>query len=161
MKINFPAETAMAKHFATLRFYLGLLVENCLETGPGAAILTRKRSHMRWRRQSALDVYTGSFGLFLFVSPWLFAFAGKVARIDVWASGAAIAAVSIAALVAFSDWEEWLNLLLGVWLTVSPWVLGFTHTKAMHVSIGLGAMVAFVAGLELWLVKYDPQYSSG
>jgi hypothetical protein len=61
----------------------------------------------------------------------------------------------------FSYWEEWLNLLLELWLTVSPWVLGFTHTKAMHVSIGLGAMVAFVAGLELWLVKYDPQYSSG
>jgi len=94
-------------------------------------------------------------------SPWLFAFAGKVARIDVWASGAAIAAVSIAALVAFSDWEEWLNLLLGLWLTVSPWVLGFTHTKAMHVSIGLGAMVAFVAGLELWLVKYAPNIVRG
>ena len=111
MEINCPAETAKAKHFAALRFYLGLLVENCLETGPGAATVTRKRLHMRWRRQSALDVYTGSFGLFLFVSPWLFAFAGKVARIDVWATGAAIAALSI---VAFSDWEEWLNLLLGL-----------------------------------------------
>jgi hypothetical protein len=115
---------------------------------------------MRWRRQSALDVYTGSFGLFLFVSPWLFAYAGEVARIDVWASGAAIAALSIAAIIAFSDWEEWLNLLLGLWLMVSPWVLGFTHTRAMHISIGVGAMVAFVAALELWLVKYEPQYSS-
>jgi hypothetical protein len=115
---------------------------------------------MRWRRESALDIYTGSFGLFLFVSPWLFAYRGEVARIDVWASGAAIVTISIAAIVAFSDWEEWLNLLLGLWMMVSPWVLGFTHTRAMHVTMGLGAMVAFVAALELWLVKYEPQYSS-
>jgi hypothetical protein len=116
---------------------------------------------MRWRRESALDVYTGTFGLFLFVSPWLFAYANEAARIDVWASGAAVVAISIAAIVAFSDWEEWLNLLLGFWLMISPWALGFMYTRAMHISIGLGAMVAFVAGLELWVVNYEPRYSSG
>jgi SPW repeat len=46
-----------------------------------------------------------------------------------------------------SAWEEWFNLLLGLWSMVSPWALGFMHTKAMHVSIGLGAMVTFVAAL--------------
>jgi len=46
-------------------------------------------------------------------------------------------------------------------LIASPWVLGFAHTRAMHVSIGLGAMVAFIAALELWLVSYEPQYGSG
>jgi hypothetical protein len=34
------------------------------------------------------------------------------------------------------------------------------HTRAMHISIGLGAMVAFLAALELWLMNYDPQFSS-
>ena len=75
-------------------------------------------------------------------------------------SGAAIAAIAVAAIVAFSDWEEWLNLALGVWLMISPWLFGFMHTKAMHVSILLGAMVAFVAALELWLVHYDHGYDS-
>jgi SPW repeat len=73
----------------------------------------------------------------------------------------AITAMSIAAILAFSDWEEWFNLLLGLWSMLSPWALGFMHTRAMHVSIGLGAMVMFVAALELWLVNYEPQYSSG
>src|SRR6202020_1942817 len=100
------------------------------------------RPHLEWRRESALDVYTGSFGFFLFASPWLFAYASERARIDIWASGAAIAAISIAAMVAFSGWEEWLNLLLGVWLMISPWVLGFVHAKALHVCFGLGAVVA-------------------
>jgi hypothetical protein len=120
---------------------------------PSEAVKSPKESGMGWRRESALDIYTGSFGLFLFVSPWLFAYANEVARIDVWASGAAITAISIAAILAFSDWEAWLNLLLGLWSIVSPWALGFIHTRAMHVSIGLGAMVAFVAALELWLVN--------
>ena len=115
---------------------------------------------MRWRRPFVLDFYTATFGVFLFVSPWLFAYANKNARLDLWASGAAIAAISIAAIVALSYWEEWLNLLLGFWLIASPWVLGFAHTRAMHASIGLGAMVAFIAALELWLVNYEPQYGS-
>jgi len=45
-----------------------------------------------------------------------------------------------------------MNLLLGQWLVASPWILGFTHTRAMHFSIGLGAVVAFLAVLKLWLV---------
>ena len=56
------------------------------------------------------------------------AYASEVVRIDVWASGAAIAAISIAAMLAFSDWEEWFNLVLGLWSMVSPWALGFMHT---------------------------------
>ena len=47
--------------------------------------------------------------------------------------------------------EEWANLLVGCWLIVSPWLLGFAHTRAMHFSIVAGAVVAFMAVLELWL----------
>ena len=115
---------------------------------------------MRWHRQFALDLYASVFGVFLFLSPWLFAYANKNARLDLWASGAAIAAISITAIVAFSNWEGWLNLLLGLWLIASPWVLGFAHTRAMHVCVGLGAMVTFIAALELWVVNYEPQYGS-
>jgi hypothetical protein len=113
---------------------------------------------MKWRRESALELYNLVFGLILFFSPWLFAYASKDARVDLWTSGAVIAATSIIAAIAFANWEEWLNLLLGVWLMVSPWALGFVHTRAMHISIGLGAMVAFIAALELWLMNYEPKY---
>jgi hypothetical protein len=115
---------------------------------------------MKWRRASVLELYNLSFGLFLLISPWLFAYASEGARIDLRMSGAVIAAMSIAAAVAFSNWEEWLNLLVGLWLIASPWVLGFVHTRAMHISIGLGTMVAFIAALELWLANYEPRYDS-
>jgi hypothetical protein len=115
---------------------------------------------MRLRHVSALDCYTAAFGIFLFVSPWVFAYVSETARIEVWAACATIAAASVAAIVAFSDWEEWVNVLLGIWLVISPWILGFAHTKAMHVCILLGAMVTFVAALQLWLVHFEPDYGT-
>jgi hypothetical protein len=114
----------------------------------------------RWRREAVLDLYSLMVGLFLFASPWLFAFANENARIDIWATSALIAATSIIAIVMFSNWEEWLNLLLGFWLVVSPWALGFTHTTAMHISIGAGFVLTFMAALELWLMNYDQHQRS-
>jgi hypothetical protein len=108
----------------------------------------------KWRNESVLDLYNLLLAMFLLVSPWLFARANGTAAADLRASGAAIAVVSLAAIVGFANWEEWANLLLGLWLVVSPWVLGFPHTRAMHFCVGIGATVAFLAALELWLV-YD------
>jgi hypothetical protein len=108
----------------------------------------------KWRAESVLDLYNLLLAMVLFALPWFFARANGTAAIDLRVSSAAIAVLSLLAMVAFSDWEEWANLLLGIWLIISPWVLGLTHTRAMHFSIGVGAAVAFLAALELWLV-YD------
>jgi len=108
----------------------------------------------KWRAESVLDLYNLVLAMFLVISPWFFARANPAAAIDLRLSGAAIAILSLAAMVAFSNWEEWVNLVLGFWLIVSPLILGFPHTRAMHFSIAVGAAVAFLALLELWLV-YD------
>jgi hypothetical protein len=112
--------------------------------------MTSRKAHPEW----VLDLYNLVLAAILFLHPWMVARANGTASIDAWVSGAALAAVSLAALVAFVDWEEWVNLALGIWLVASPWVLGFTHTSAMHFSIGIGAAVAFLALLEIWL-RYD------
>ena len=62
--------------------------------------------------------------------------------------------LSLAALIAFADWEEWAALAMGLWLLASPWVLGFPHAAAMKIHIGVGLVVAYLAGLELWLIHY-------
>jgi hypothetical protein len=46
------------------------------------------------RPEAILDIYKLVLGLVLFVSPWLFAFAGGAAAMDACADGAAIAVVS-------------------------------------------------------------------
>ena len=92
------------------------------------------------------------------MSPWLFAFAHGAAGLDARAGGAAIAAASLAALLMFAEWEEWIMLLAGLWLVVSPFVLGFQHTTAEHVTIGIGLAVSYLAALDLWLIHYGPSW---
>jgi hypothetical protein len=107
-----------------------------------------------WRRESAIDVYSLVLAAILLASPWLFTLTNTTARVDLWASSLAIILISLAAIAAFAKWEEWANLLLGIWLIASPWILGFAHTRAMHFSIGIGVLITFLAALELFLL-YD------
>lgn len=72
-------------------------------------------------------------------------------------SGLVIAGLSVAALAAFAQWEEWLNLLLGLWVLVSPWVLGFQGTTAATVHIVGGILVAGLAAIEMWLMQRTSQ----
>ena len=109
------------------------------------------------RPEAILDVYKLVLGGFLFVSPWLFAFAHGTAGLDARAGGAAIAVASIAALLVFAEWEEWVTLFAALWMVVSPVVLGFQHTTAMHVSVGIGLAVSYIAVLDLWLIHYGPR----
>lgn len=113
----------------------------------------------KWRRENVLDLYNLVLAALLFASPWLFALTNRRGEMDLWVSGAIIAAISLAAVTAYTNWEEWANLLLGLWLIASPWILGFAHTRAMHFSIGVGVVVAFLSALELWLV-YDAKMES-
>ncbi len=93
-------------------------------------------------RDSIFDFYNLIVAFFLFVSPWLFAYVSSAARLDFWASGALV------------EWEELLNLALGLWLMAAPWLTGFAHTKAAHISLGVGIVIAYLAALELWLAHY-------
>ena len=108
----------------------------------------------RWRRESTLDLYNLVLATLLLVSPWLFTLTDPTAKVDLWLSSVAVLVISLTAILAFARWEEWANLLLGIWLVVSPWILGFTHARAMHFSIGIGAVIAFLSALELFLL-YD------
>ncbi len=110
---------------------------------------------LKRRREAVLDIYNLAIGAFLFVSPWLLGFTRENARLDTWAVGAAIVVLSLAAIVLFAEWEEWLNLLLACWLIASPWILGFAHTKAMHWAIGIGIVSLYLTLLELWLIHFD------
>jgi hypothetical protein len=106
----------------------------------------------RPRRVAVLDLYTLICGLFLVTAPWLFGFAYRSGRLDAEFIGYAVIALSVVAIFVFSEWEEWLKAALGIWLIAAPWVLGFLHTSAMHVSIGAGVVIAYLALLEIWLI---------
>ena len=92
----------------------------------------------------------------LLLSPWVMALARGPARADAWVSGAVIVMLSAGAILLFTEWEEWIVLACGAWLVASPWLLGFVHTTAMRVDVGIGLLVMYLAALELWLIHYEP-----
>src|SRR5882757_3077301 len=105
-----------------------------------------------WTNAKYCDVANLILGAILFVSPWLFAFDAGAPSQNANISGIVIALLSIAALAAFAVWEEWLNLIVGLWVIVSPWILGFQGTTAMTVHVIIGIIVALLAAIELWIM---------
>jgi general stress protein CsbA len=99
---------------------------------------------MRWQ-----DWVTLILGLWLFVMP----FVGllpieSMAAANGYIFGAVIAAVSAVALFWEQRWEEWVDVVLGLWLIAAPFVLGFTHdSMAMWSSMIIGL---FIAADALW-----------
>ena len=111
----------------------------------------------KWRNSAICDVVNLILGVFLFLSPWLFYLPPSVESWNAWAGGGVIAILSIAALSAFAEWEEWLNLIVGLWILVSPWALNFSDsTDAMRTDVIIGATVAVIAAIELWIFHRSP-----
>ncbi|SDI44223.1 MULTISPECIES: SPW repeat protein [Bradyrhizobium] len=109
-----------------------------------------------WTNAKLCDVANLVLGAILVASPWLFGFAAGRVSENATISGLVIAILAIAALAAFAVWEEWLNLVVGLWTLVSPWVLGFQGTTAMTVHVLIGAAVALLAAIEIWMITQNP-----
>jgi hypothetical protein len=103
-----------------------------------------------WSNLRLCDVANLSLSVVLFFSPWLFGLSGGAQWQTASIVGIIIAVLSIAALAAFAVWEEWLNLVAGLLLIVSPWLLGFQNSQAMMIDVVIGTIVAVLAALEAW-----------
>jgi hypothetical protein len=113
---------------------------------------------MTMKRETSLDVINLVLGAILFISPWIFSFTGEeAASRNAWIFGALIALASIGAIVAFGEWEEWLKLLFGLWVLISPWLLGFSTARtATWTHVVIGVVVAFLTAIELAMVHRSP-----
>jgi len=76
---------------------------------------------------------------------------------NAWLSGIAIAGLAIAALAVFAEWEEWINVFVGIWVMLSPWVVGFSaNNTATWIHFVVGVIVAAAAAVRLWLAYQGP-----
>ncbi|MGO8907788.1 MAG: SPW repeat protein [Bradyrhizobium sp.] len=58
--------------------------------------------------------------LWLFVSPWMLSYTQmRLPVLNGDAVGFVVAAFSIAAMLKFTKWEEWINIVAGFWLIAS------------------------------------------
>jgi hypothetical protein len=99
--------------------------------------------------------------VWLFISPWVLRFypGGTVASMSAswtaWVLGVVVAVFSIAALAKARPWEEWINLVAGVLLFISPLVLMY-HTVsilAMWNALIVGALMFILA---IWDLNTQP-----
>lgn len=64
-------------------------------------------------------------GIWLFISPWLLSFGDANYSWDAFIMGILLIIFSLFALGNKRIWEEWVTLIIGAWIFISPWVLGF------------------------------------
>jgi hypothetical protein len=100
---------------------------------------------VRWA--SGLNIVAG---LWLIISPFVLAYSGM--QNALWND--VIIGIAVAALAAIraggwinQAWLSWVNLVLGAWVLVSPWVLGFTGDQtALWNNVITGAIVLILGG---------------
>lgn len=93
-------------------------------------------------------------GAWLFASPWLLKYANDLPRAawSAWISGAAIVLFAAIALYIPQAVEEIANVLLGVWVAASPWVLEFAANR--NITTNALLVGVFVALLAIWAAKF-------
>lgn len=112
-------------------------------------------SKQRWQDWTALVL-----GAWLFLAPFVTSY-GPLSGTAAWNSyiiGATVVIFAAWALVQPEKWEEWVNLVLGAWLIIAPFALGFyasLETAAWN-QIVVGVLIAADA---IWVLAARP--SSG
>ena len=86
-------------------------------------------------------------GIWLFISPWVIGFAGADygASWNAWILGVAVVVFSAIAVSMPQAWEEVINILLGIWMVISSWVIGFASRAAETNAVIVGLLVILFA----------------
>jgi len=93
-------------------------------------------------------------GLWMLISPWVLGYQGETTAMwNAVVLGILIGAVAIGALAQPKAWEEWANVVLGIWLVISPWVLGFSTMREPMANAAIVGVVTAV--LALWTLGTD------
>ncbi len=97
------------------------------------------------------DWCSWGLGIWLCISPWALRFdldptATRAAVI----SGLLVILTELVTLSAFSLAEEWINVLLGIWLLAAPWILAIAIPIAVANFVIVGVLVLALAVYEIW-----------
>ncbi|HLN18747.1 MAG TPA: SPW repeat protein [Patescibacteria group bacterium] len=88
-------------------------------------------------------------GLWLIISPFVLRFSGTSASTNAIIVGIIVAILALIAATSPASvmWTSWINIILGLWLIISPFIMGFTGGAILANSIILGIIVV---ALSAW-----------
>lgn len=96
-------------------------------------------------------------GAWVFVSPWILDYGSSTtAALNAYVMGGGIVVFAMIAAYMPKAWEEIINMLLGVWLVVSPFVLGFSAMTviALH-TVVVGILATAFA---IWAMSNEQSF---
>lgn len=96
-------------------------------------------------------------GAWLFIAPGVgVGMRNDIAAWNSYVAGVVVAILAIMAITRARVWEEWVNFVVGVWLILAPFVLGFTDQSGpMWNQIVVGVLIGADA---LWAaLQYSPR----
>lgn len=124
------------------------------------------------RRNRWQDGANVILAIWLFISPWVLQFASAAApnagsaaansrmgnaAWDAWVLGVIVFVVALSALGRMQFWQERLTLLLGIWIFIAPWVLGFVGLpQASWDHWIVGALIFLVSASALGRARQAP-----
>jgi hypothetical protein len=106
-------------------------------------------ANMKWQ-----DWATFLLGVWFALSPWVLGFSGHTtAMSNAVTFGVILMVFSLLELGIPEKWEEWVNMLAGLWLVIAPFALGFTsHFAASVDTMLVGAATTL---LSAWALSLD------
>lgn len=119
-------------------------------------------ANMKWQ-----DWATFLLGVWLAVSPWALGFSEQeMSMMNAVAVGAILMVFSLLELGFPQKWEEWVNMLAGIWLMTAPFMLGFTSqflasVDAMLVGAAVTLLAAWALSLDKDIGKWWHEYLAG
>lgn len=104
------------------------------------------------------DAVNAVIGFALILSPLALKYVDEsVATTNAVVIGLALVATALGAMLTPKAWEEWTEAILGLWMVLSPWLLGFsTHMLAMYMAVASGVLVVLFA---LWTLATDKDFA--
>ena len=112
---------------------------------------------MKHRLKHWQDVVSVLVGLWLIASPWVLGIHGNVAAMGNFVVlGAVLVGFSVTEFFIPESWEEWSELVIGLWLMGSPWILEFTGIPAAaQNAVASGFLITVLA---VWVLGTDDAF---
>jgi hypothetical protein len=108
-------------------------------------------SSRRWQDQVILLL-----GIWLIISPFVLGYPGDSLRaVNAYVAGVVIALLAAFDLYRTKMWAVVVNMLIGLWVAISPWVPVMADRASLMVNniiVGLAVLV-----LALWELRTDPE----
>src|SRR3954453_6958007 len=107
--------------------------------------------------------------VWFFISPWIVNFGAGVPEIangaaqtglvgaaqaaawNTWILGVIVFLVAVSAISRMDFWQEYVNIVLSIWIFIAPWVLGFAMLSGAawdHWIVGVLAFLFSISGLS-------------